>query len=326
VLAPPKVTLIQAPTPVHRLNNLSDDLGLDLWIKRDDLTGFAMGGNKGRKLEYLIADALAKRAEVIVTCGAMQSNFIRQLAAACSMHGLTCAAATMAMPFEFEAPAPGTGLKPEGGNVLLDRIFGADLRTHPDATWEELYELAEGLAREYEAKGKRVYRIPVGGSSPLGAYAFLAAGEELKGQAGPFDWIVTASSSGSTQTGLTAAFHGTPTKVVGIACDPEPDMVDEFVALAESLDKLTGITNGLTSSDFQFELDWVGEGYGIPSDAGNDAIRLMARREGIVLDPIYSAKAFAGLMGLAKNEKIGGRVLFWHTGGVPALFAMRSDP
>jgi D-cysteine desulfhydrase family pyridoxal phosphate-dependent enzyme len=317
-----KVSLIQAPTPIHRLPRLSEELGLDLWIKRDDLTGFALGGNKGRKLEYLMAEALNQGAEVVVTCGSAQSNFIRQLAAACAVCGLGCVAAIMRMPYEFERPDPETGLTLSGGNLLLDHLLGADLRVYDDAEWETLYAHGENLALEYESQGKRVYRIPIGGSSPLGAYAFLQAGEEVKRQAGPFDWIVFASSSGSTQTGLSHAFHGTQTRIQGIACDPEPAMTSDLAELSGKLDALTGRPISLKPEDFHFDLRWVGPGYGVPSDEGMDALRLMARREGIFLDPIYSAKAFVGLIGLANEGSVAGRVLFWHTGGTPALFAL----
>lgn len=318
----PKVPLIQTPTPLHRLSHLSKDLNLDLWIKRDDLTGFAMGGNKGRKLEYVIADALQKDAEVIVGCGSLQSNFIRHLAAACSVYGIVCAAALMDLPFNEPEDKPSQpGLQPTNGNALLDRILGADLRVFPDGTWNELDAHRADLVAEYQAKGKRVYDIPIGGSSALSAFAFVEAAEELKGHS--FDWIVFASSSGSTQTGLSYAFHETNTNIQGIACDPEPEMVEDFVDLAAQLDTLLGQTKGLKADDFRWDLDSVGPGYGIPSKEGESALQLMARREGIFLDPIYTAKAFAGLIRLSEAGKIAGKVLFWHTGGTPALFALQ---
>lgn len=319
----PKVTLIQAPTPLHRLERLSADLGLDLWIKRDDLTGFAMGGNKGRKLEMMLADAIDKGVEVIVTCGALQSNFIRQLGAACSVFGIQCAAAVMATPYEYQPPFI-DGLRKENGNLLLDELLGVDLWRYADGTWEDLYRYAEDVAESYETKGKRVYRIPVGGSSPLGAYAFWEAGRELQDQVQndkAFDWIVFASSSGSTQVGLCHFFRGTNTKVLGIASDPEPDISEDFADLSRGLAELLG-DPPLSADEFRIHFDMVGPGYGIPSKDGMDAIQLVARREGIFLDPIYSGKAFAGLLELAKRKEISGRVCFWHTGGVPTLFAL----
>lgn len=326
-MPPTRVPLILAPTPLHRLDALSAELNLDLWIKRDDLTGFAMGGNKGRKLEYMIADAMRSGADMVVTCGSLQSNFIRQLGAACAKVGLKCAAAVMTLPFASYNGSPGLPpMRGDSGNVLLDEVLGVELRRFPDGTWEEMYDQAEAIAKEYEAKGRRVYRIPIGGSSGLGAYAFVHAAEELKAQAPqPFDWIVFASSSGSTQTGLGWAFHGTTTKVLGMACDPEPDLVDDFAALAVELEKVVGSAKGMTATDFRLNLDFVGPGYGIPSPAGNAAIRELARKEGIFLDPVYSGKAFSGLLALARAGDVSGRVLFWHTGGLPSLFAMPEE-
>ncbi len=320
----PKVSLIQSPTPLHPLPHLSAELGIDLWIKRDDLTGFAFGGNKGRKLEYMVADALAQGADAVVTCGSMQSNFIRQLAAACSMHGLRCAAAVMILPFSAQVPPPAAPpMSKHGGNVLLDELLGVDLRAFENDVWEELYQRGEELAREYEARGLKVYRIPIGGSCALGAYAFYQAGQELERQTETdFDWIVFASSSGSTQTGLGYAFNGRETKVLGIACDPEPDLVDDFERLAGGLDELLGESKAMRAADFRFNLDYVGPGYGVPSEAGNAALRELARKEGVFLDPVYSSKAFSGLLDLARKGELKGRVLFWHTGGLPNLFAM----
>lgn len=316
----PKVDLILAPTPLHRLNRLSDELGLDLWIKRDDLTGFAMGGNKGRKLEYLIGQALAEGVDTVVTCGGAQSNFVRQLAAACSVVGLRFAAAVMPLPYEFE-PAEGA-MSATNGNILLDELLGADIRMLEDDTWDVLYESASNLAQEYRSKGAKVYEIPIGGSTPQGAFAFYVAGQELRAQAEPFDMVMVASSSGSTQTGLTYAFHGTKTLVQGMACDPEPDMPDEFIALAAKVDELTGLKKNLRREDFRFNLDYVGPGYGVPSEGGMNAIRTLAQKEGIFLDPIYSGKAFHGLLDMAQKGLLPNRVCFWHTGGTPALFAL----
>lgn len=315
----PRLPLIQSPTPLHRLDRVSQDLGIDLWIKRDDLTGFAMGGNKGRKLEYLVADAMAKDAEVVVTCGSAQSNFIRQLAGACAVGGMTCAAAIMALPYEDERPAH-PSMPPEGGNVLLDRLLGADLRLHPDGDWETLYALAEELAHEYETAGKRVYRIPIGGSAPLGAYAFLQASHELRVQAPAFDTILFASSSGSTHTGLLYGLRDLGTRILGVASDPEPEIAEDFAALAAGLDALIGGTGAPKVEDFELDFDFVGPGYGVPSEAGQAAIEYLARKEGIFLDPIYSGKAFACLLARARQGDLKGRTLFWHTGGLPTLF------
>lgn len=295
-------------------------LGIDLWIKRDDLTGFALGGNKGRKLEYLLADALDQDARVVVTCGALQSNFVRQLGAACSVLGLRCAAAVMRSPYPrgfSYCPAP---VDPAQGNVLLDELLGVDLRVYPDGPWEELYERAEELAREYEERGQRVYRIPIGGSSVLGAYAFYQAAFELRRRA-HFDAIVVPSSSGSTHVGLAYAFYGSPTNVIGVACDPEPDLQDDLTELSIQLEHLLGLGRPIDGRYLTVRFEFVGPGYGLPSEEADRAIVELARTEGVFLDPVYTGKAFAGLMAMAREREIRRRVLFWHTGGVPALFA-----
>jgi len=315
-VSPKRIHLIQTPTPLHRLDQLSAHLGIDLWIKRDDLTGFALGGNKGRKLEYLMAEILDQGIQAVVTCGAAQSNFIRQLGAACSTQGIQCAAAVMAMPFDVEPPESNLN-DALGGNLVLDRILGIDLRFYPNDTWETLYLHAEELAKEFEAKGYRTYRMPIGGSSPLGAYAFYQAAKELELT---FDSIVFASSSGSTHTGLAYAFHSSATRVLGIACDPEPEITQDFALLARGLDEWIIDSPCLQADDYDLNFDYVGPGYGVPSQKGIEAIELVARMEGIFLDPIYSGKAFSGLLDLVSRGELQGRVLFWHTGGIPALF------
>lgn len=299
---------------------MSDELGIDLWIKRDDLTGFAFGGNKGRKLEYLLAAAQAEGADMIVTCGSAQSNFIRQLAAGCSMLNISLVAVVMQLPYEDEPPIG--AMMPSNGNVLLDDLLGADLVMLPNGTWEELYEATRLRAELLRSTGKNVFEIPIGGSSALGAYAFEQAGRELLQQCNDFDFVVSASSSGSTQTGLTRALLTTKTTFVGIGCDPEPEMVHEFAALSAKVDELCGTSLGLQAGDFRFDTRFVGPGYGVPSASGMEALRLLAQKEGIFLDPIYSAKAFDGLIHMAREGEISGKVCFWHTGGTPALFAM----
>lgn len=320
---PPRVDLILKPTPLHRLNRLSDELGLDLWIKRDDLTGFALGGNKGRKLEFLLADALAQGAQVMVAQGAAQSNFIRQLGAACAMQGLRCAAAAMHLPFFGAAGKPALpALEHRSGNIALDEVLGVDLRIHPDGDWEQLDGHMNALADEYEANGMRAYRMRPGGSSPISAYAFYLAAQEAQEQAGSFDAIVTASSSGSTHAGLANFHHGSSTRVIGICADTDPDMelASDVAALCAALDSIVGDDKRMVPTDIEMRMEWTGAGYSIPSAEGNAAIAELARKEGIFLDPVYSCKAFAGLLAMARSGEIKGRVLFWHTGGMPTLF------
>jgi 1-aminocyclopropane-1-carboxylate deaminase/D-cysteine desulfhydrase-like pyridoxal-dependent ACC family enzyme len=286
---------------------------MDVWIKRDDLTGFALGGNKGRKLEYLVPEILAHGVTAVVTCGSVQSNFIRQLGAACRVIGVRCAAAVMALPYEPPAEKKADTLGHLGGNETLDRLFGVELRVLEDGTWDELIEGGQALAEDLRRQGEQVYEIPIGGSSVLSAYSFFRAADELKVN---YDQIIVASSSGSTQVGLASAFRGTKTRVIGIACDPEPELPVEFAALAHELDGEPWDRDDLT-----FNMDYVGPGYGLPSEAGQAALVRLAAREGILLDPVYSAKAFAGLLDLGARGEIRGRTLFWHTGGLPTLFA-----
>lgn len=313
-----RVNLCVLPTPCHKLERVSEDLGIEVWIKRDDLTGFALGGNKGRKLEYLMADALKMGAEVVVTCGSAQSNFIRQLGAACSVLGIKTVAAVMELPYAADYGKPNVKEGSiNGGNLTLDQMLGVELHYFPNDDWEVLYEHAEKLALQYEFEGKTVYRIPIGGSSPMGAYSFVQAAQELPKT---FRTIVTPSSSGSTHAGLTYAFHGTETRVIGIASDPEVEIIEDVMKLIVGLQELIQ-PKQILMKDIDLRIDWSYPAYGVPSEKGDEAVLYMARREGIMLDPIYTGKAFAGLLDLAKNGELNGPVLFWHTGGVPALFA-----
>ncbi|MEQ1821784.1 MAG: pyridoxal-phosphate dependent enzyme [Fimbriimonadaceae bacterium] len=315
-----RVAFCQLPTPCHRLDRASEALGIDLWIKRDDLTGFAFGGNKGRKLEYLLGEAQSMNAQVVVTCGAAQSNFIRQLGAGCATLGMRCAAAIMNLPYAAIHGQPIESGEPiaRTGNVVLDDILGVELHAFEDDDWEVLYAHADAIADRLEAEGLRVYRIPIGGSSGVGAFAFALAAEEVGED---FDWVLTPCSSGSTHAGLAYGFAGTKTRVVGLACDPEPEIMEDLVRLLLELDEVTGTNKNLSEADLDFRLDWAGSAYGVPSTESTAALTWLARTEGIFLDPVYTAKAFAGVIELARAKQIGGKVLFWHTGGLPALFA-----
>ncbi|RYG32481.1 pyridoxal-phosphate dependent enzyme [bacterium] len=316
IVDPPRISLCFLPTPLHRLDRASEALGIDLWIKRDDMTGFALGGNKGRKLEYLMADVLASGADVVVSCGGIHSNFLRQLAAGCAKCGVACATAVMELPYE-DGPAEGRRPSAEGGNQVLDRLFGMDLRLHPDSNWDTLFAHAEDLAKSFEAEGKKVYRMPLGGSSPLGAFGFWKAAHELPDDV---EAIVFASSSGSTHIGLATYFFGTDVAVEGMACDPEPQITEDFADLSRRLNELTGLP-ALKASDLRLDMSSVGAGYGLMSDEADEAVKWLARLEGIVLDPIYSGKAFGALL-RRREEFAGKKTVFWHTGGVPTVFAV----
>lgn len=324
-----RISLALLPTPVHRLANLSEILGIDLWIKRDDLSGFAGGGNKARKLEHIIPDAIRSSADVMLTCGAAQSNFVRQAAAACSMHGIEFHAVVMDWPHP-----PGQVLRPKSftsaksGNLLLDEWLGAHIHHFADGTWDELEDEGRKVADSLREQGKRVYEVPFGGSTGVGALGFVEAAEELLKQSTEFDQIIVASGSGSTQTGLVYGLRraNSKTKVIGICSDNEPEMVEEFARIAEELDSLTLGKLRLREFDFDLRTDYCGKGYQVPTKSGSDAIRLLAQKEGIFLEPVYTAKAFAGLVDVANKGELPGKTLFWHTGGFPNLFAQGFEP
>jgi len=320
---PDRIELALLPTPLHRLPRVSEQLGLDIWIKRDDLTGLAFGGNKARKLEYLMADVIKAKAEVVVTCGSMQSNFIRQLGAACSMFGIRCVAAVMELPFEHEQPPKPSSENLHSGNVLLDNWLGVELEVFPDGEWEALFAAAEAIWERFRGEGKSAYLIPVGGSSPLGAMGFYRAAEEVLHQKPDIRTIVTASSSGSTQVGLSLGLRNRGVRVVGIGCDPEPEIVHDYARLCQWTCDMFSLGDSIAAAELELNQNFVGPGYGVPSQEGQSAIECLARTEGIFLDPVYSAKAFAGLLSLAAQKELEGPIVFWHTGGTPALFAIR---
>lgn len=315
---PARYPLCVLPTPMHPLPRLSHALGVEVWIKRDDLTGFVGGGNKGRKLEYLASHLLEVGADTMVVCGSLQSNFVRSAGGLCALLGIRCVAAVMSLPYDAEFGRPAGHPPEEGGNVELDRILGVRLEVVPDGPWEALFQAAADIAERERASGHTVYEVPIGGSSPLGAYGFVQAAAEAQES---FDHIIVPTSSGSTHAGLAWHFHGSSTQVHGIACDPEPDLLDDVVRLCAGLDEMHGQVKRIESGGLLLHRDWVGSGYGVPSQAGQAALKRLAREEGVFLDPVYSAKAMSGLIGLATQGALSGRVLFWHTGGFPTVCA-----
>jgi D-cysteine desulfhydrase family pyridoxal phosphate-dependent enzyme len=327
-----RLPLLCAPTPLHRLSRLSEQLQIELWIKRDDLTGFAGGGNKARKLEYLMFDAIESGAQAIVTHGAAQSNFLRQCAAACRVLGLGFHAVAM----EWPHPGLGRETRPENwtaasahsGNRLLGEWLKADVRVIPDGDWTTLEQAAGRLAEELRTQGVKVYEIPGGGSSGVGSVGFVAAVEELMTQGGPFDRVIVASGSGGTQTGLTYGFAkaGQRTRVIGICSDDEPEMVEDFSRIAGELDDLLLCSLRLSPNEFDLRTEFAGPGYQVPTPEAARAIRQLAQQEGIFLDPAYTGKAFSGLLAMAEQGELSGRTLFWHTGGFPGLFVDGYQP
>lgn len=314
----PRVHLTSLPTPIESLERLSAVLGGPrVFIKRDDLTGLAGGGNKTRKLEFLVADALLRKADTLITVGAVQSNHCRQTAAAAARTGLRCI-----LVLRGHAPSQPVG------NLLIDRLLGADLRWSGERTREEVMD--EVVAGE-RAAGRNPYAIPLGGSNPLGATAYAAAMDELLHQATErFDRVIFASSSGGTHAGLAAgaAVAGFRGQVLGISVDEELASLQQMVAgIATGICSLNGEPRSFRPDDIIATADYLGAGYAIMGAPEREAIDLFARCEGILLDPVYTGRAAAGMIDLIRRGVIGKgeTVLFWHTGGVPALWAYMKE-
>jgi D-cysteine desulfhydrase len=323
----PRYPLAFLPTPVHPLPRLSAGLhdAIQLLIKRDDQTGLAGGGNKTRKLEFLIADALAKGADVVLTTGAIQSNHCRQTAAAAARAGLECHLVLSGTP-----PA----LPEATGNILLDHLLGADIHW---TTRVNRPNMLAHLTEELRAAGRHPYPIVLGGSDPVGATAYAVALEELWEQVRTLDLrldaIVFASSSGGTQAGLVAGawILGWDVPLLGISVDePEANLRTSVARLATQAAGHLDSPHLFTPDELQINADYLGGGYAVMGDLERDAIRLMARSEGILLDPVYTGRAFGALLDMIQHrpdrlpEAVrprSGSILFWHTGGAPALFA-----
>lgn len=307
------VELTHSVTPLHRLPRISADLRRDVWIKRDDLTDVGVGGNKIRKLEYLMGEALDQHADVVVTIGAPQSNHCRAVAAASSILGLDCI-----LILGGEDPAE------HRGNIYLDDLLGAQLEFTPGGDWASNYEAAVAACDRLRTEGRTPYLMPVGGSTATGALGYVRGYAEILKQAQQVGIesasIVHAIGSGGTTAGLLAG-----RELLGGPYDPVA------VTVAESADLMGAVSSELAKQALQLlsleatptatVLDgYLGDGYGIPSDAGQNALNTLLEREGILLDPVYSAKAFSAL--LAQDPAIDdGPVIFLHTGGLPSVFA-----
>ncbi|MDP3401158.1 MAG: D-cysteine desulfhydrase [Brevundimonas sp.] len=320
----PRVRLAHLPTPLEPLPRLSEELGIELWIKRDDCTGLAGGGNKTRKLEFLLGEAFEQQADTLVTQGAVQSNHVRQTAAAAAAHGLDC-------EIILEARTGSTAHDYlENGNVLLDRLFGAGLRTVPAG--RDMAAELETTAAEVRARGGKPYIIPGGGSNPVGALGYVDCAREIVVQADDLDLridrIVTATGSAGTHAGLVAglAVMGADIPVLGIGVRAPRDRQEANVfKLAEETAALLGHAGRVSRDQVVADCDYVGEGYGLVDQGVIDALKLAARTDGIVLDPVYSAKAMKGLIALARADRFKGEtVVFLHTGGAQGLFGYES--
>jgi D-cysteine desulfhydrase len=321
----PRLSLAKLPTPIDELAKLSQQLGGPrLLVKRDDLTGLATGGNKTRKLEFLIADALQRNADAVITAGGPQSNHCRQTAAAAAIAGLDCHLVLGGPP------------QPPIGNLLLDQLLGATIHWTPKPQRNaRMVELAAAM----EADGRRPYVIPVGGSNSVGALGYVAAMfefvDQLKEQGREVDRIFFATSSGGTQAGIVlgAKLAGFTGRITAVSIDQTPDDTSEEKFLAEvcrvanGAAELLNAGSRLTVADFDTSYDYLGAGYGVVGDLERETIQLLARTEGLLVGPVYTARAFGAMLDQIRRGqfKAGETWLFWHTGDETALHAYADD-
>jgi len=316
------VPLAHLPTPLEHLPRLSKHLGgPDIYVKRDDCTGLASGGNKTRKLEYSMAAALEEGADTIITVGAVQSNHVRQTAAAACKLGLKCEVLLehrIADPSEYYAGS---------GNVLLDRIFGANLREYPGGT--DFDKAMAEVADEVKAQGGNPYIIPGGASNKIGALGYVNCAIELLGQIEEqgldIGHILTATGSAGTQGGLIVGLKAMESTIplLGIGVNiPRQDQEEKVFQLACETAEYIGKTGCVVREDVVANCNYVGDGYGVPTESMNEAVLMLARTEGLLFDPVYSGKGLAGMIDLIRDGTLtSGNIVFLHTGGSAALFA-----
>ncbi len=320
----PRFNLAEFPTPIHFLSNLTKAYnGPDIYMKRDDLISLGMGGNKVRKLEFLVGDALEQGKDTLVTAGGIQSNHCRLTAASARRAGLHCHLVLNGTPPEIP-----------NGNLLLDNLFGADIHY---CNREERDLMLNKVADELSENGKKPYVIPVGGSNSTGSVGYVDAMFELDTQLKEMnftpDAIVFATSSGGTQAGLTlgAKITGFKGQLLGISIDQVKIGTTSFLpVLTEIVNATARRINSdilMTESDFSLDCNYLGAGYAVPGDLEFDTIRDLSRYEGILLGPVYTARAMGGLLDMIRKKVFGKdqSVLFWHTGGTPELFAWAHD-
>ena len=317
-----RVALCHQPTPIEPMVRLGEHLGgPKLFIKRDDCTGLATGGNKTRKLEFLVGEALSQKADMLVTQGAVQSNHVRQTAAAACHVGLKCHAL-----LERRVPDRDASYE-ETGNVFLDKLFGATQEFRPPGL--DMNAEAIAVTERLKAEGHRPYFIPGGGSNPTGALGYASCAQEIvqqSDQTGPkFQWLVMGTGSTGTQAGLVAGFteleYDLPVMGISVRQPHDRQVAAVHKLTVATLEKLG--KRSISASKILVDDGYVGDGYGIPAASTLEAIKLTARFEGILLDPVYSGKGMAGLIGLIRQGffKPTDNVLFLHTGGASALFA-----
>jgi len=322
----PRVSICHQPTPIEAMPRLSEHLeGPALYVKRDDCTGLATGGNKTRKLEFLVGEALQQNADMLVTQGAVQSNHVRQTAAAACRFGLKCHAL-------LERRVAHAGREYEQtGNVLFDRMFGAALEFRGPGL--DMNAEAEAACERLRGEGHRPYFIPGGGSNEIGALGYVVCANEIVAQSAAakidYDWIVMATGSTGTQAGLVAGLHALdrnlPVMGISVRQAREAQIRAVHRLTAKTLEKLGAAEIAL--SRICVDDGYVGDGYGMPAPSTLEAIDLAARFEGLLLDPVYSGKGMAGLIGLVRANffRPSDKVLFLHTGGSAALFAYENS-
>ncbi|MBT8085793.1 MAG: D-cysteine desulfhydrase [Woeseia sp.] len=323
----PRVSLAHLPTPLEHLPRLSKHLGgPEIYVKRDDCTGLGTGGNKTRKLEFLMADAQQRKATAVITQGAVQSNHARQTAAAACKLGLRCV-----LVFEKRVDDAPESYR-TSGNVLLDHIYGAEIREVEKGT--DMTTAMQGVADELAAEGESPYIIPGGGSNAIGALGYVDCALELLSQANrngiAMDHVVHATGSAGTQAGLLVGLKATHSNVplLGIGVNaPQEIQEDKVWQLALETAEFVGAPGVVQRQDVIANCNYVGEGYGIPTEAMNDAVLLLARLEGLLFDPVYSGKGLAGMIdqinsGVLQNAR---HVVFVHTGGTAGLFGYREQ-
>jgi D-cysteine desulfhydrase len=303
-----------SPTPVEPVDRLGAALGLPagrLWVKRDDLTGLAGGGNKVRKLEYLCAEALAEGCEVLVTGGGRQSNHVRATAGAANRLGLGC-----------RIVLGGDRPSVPSGNVVLDELLGAEIVWAGDIDYYAMEAAIGDACDSLRAEGGRPYRVPVGGASTTGELGYVAAARELAEQVPDLGLVVTADGSGGTHAGLVGGL-GDHALVLGVDAGTRPDLRERVPEQAAKAAAAAGLPE--PGGSVRLDRDRIGPGYGAPTAACREALHLAASLEGLLLDPVYTGKAMAGLVAAAREGRLpaDGRIVFLHTGGLPALFAHR---
>ncbi len=316
------LNLAHTPTPLHRLGRISERWKADIWIKRDDITGLGLSGNKVRKLEYLLAEAMTEKADTVITCGGVQSNHCRATALACARLGLRCKLLLRGSP-----PAD------IEGNLLLDQLAGAELHFVPeDKYYQDLPGEFNRLAAEVKTNGGNPYLIPEGGSNAVGAWGYVEALREVRKQC--YDMrlkpvrIVCATGSAGTHAGLLVGtlLEGWDIEVVSITvCYDRDETSARVLEVVNSMIDRYSLNIRAAKSDIHVLDDYIGEGYAKAGRAVFDVISEMAATEGIILDPVYTGKAVLGIKSELAKGRMDGVTLFWHTGGIYGLFAFRDE-